>query len=141
MPANGQPPHILCINHSPDILGLYRDLLEEDGFRVSTLLAMDRDLTAIAALTPDAVIIDFMETSSDDEWTFLTMLTIDPRTHHIPLILCTAAVRQAMEMEPRLARIGVRVVFKPFDIATLVRAVRAALNQTPVHEPGRPRYE
>jgi CheY-like chemotaxis protein len=132
MPANGQPPHILCINHSPAILGLYRDLLEEDGFRVSTLLATDRDLDAVATLMPDAVLIDYMWTTSDDEWVFLTMMSMDPRTRHIPVILCTAAVKQAMEMEEHLATLGVRVVLKPFDIAALVRSVEAAVNQKSV---------
>jgi CheY-like chemotaxis protein len=134
MHPNGQQPHILCINHVPDILGLLRDLLEEEGFRVSTLLSEDRDLDAVASLNPDVITIDYMWTTSDDEWVFLTMMRMDPRTRHIPVILCTAAVKQAMEMEEHLASIGVRVVLKPFDIATLVRSVRAAANQNSVHQ-------
>jgi CheY-like chemotaxis protein len=135
MYADGQQPHILCVNHSPEILSLLRDLLEAEGFRVSTLTAVDRDLDAIVTLQPDVITIDYMWTTSDNEWTFLTMMTMDPRTRHIPVILCTGAVAQVMGMEQHLATIGVRVVLKPFDIEVFLQMVQETLGQTPVGEP------
>lgn len=36
MHADGTQPHILCVSLSPDILALLQDLLEEDGYRVTT---------------------------------------------------------------------------------------------------------
>jgi CheY-like chemotaxis protein len=135
MHADGQQPHILCVNHSPEILSLLRDLLEAEGFRVSTLTAVDRDLDAVVALAPDFITMDYMWTTSDNEWTFLTMMTMDPRTRHIPVILCTGAVAQVMGMEQHLATIGVRVVLKPFDIEVFLQMVQETLGQTPVGEP------
>jgi CheY-like chemotaxis protein len=132
MHHNGHQPHILCINHSPEILSLHRDLLEGEGYRVSTMTAVDRDLDAIVALQPDVITIDYMWTTSDNEWTFLTMMTMDPRTNRIPVILCTGAVAEAMEMQPHLAQLGIRVVLKPFNIDDLVEAVQAALRRDPV---------
>jgi CheY-like chemotaxis protein len=137
MHPNGHQPHILCINHSPEILQLHRDLLEGEGFRVSTLMSVDRDLDAIVALQPDVITIDYMWTTSDNEWTFLTLLTMDPRTSDIPVILCTGAVTQVIEMEEHLARQGIRVVLKPFNIEDLVDAVQAALRRDPVTKPDR----
>jgi CheY-like chemotaxis protein len=135
MNSNGHQPHILCINHSPEILQLHRDLLEGEGFRVSTLMSVDRDLDAIVALQPDVITIDYMWTTSDNEWTYLNLMTMDPRIHDIPVILCTGAVAQAMEMQQHLAQLGIRVVLKPFNIEDLVEAVQAALRRDPVTEP------
>jgi CheY-like chemotaxis protein len=131
---NGHQPHILCINHSPEILSLLRDLLEGEGFRVSTLMSVERDLDAIVALRPDVITIDYMWKASDNEWTYLNLMTMDPRTRDIPVILCTGAVAQVMEMEQHLARVGIRVVLKPFNIEDLVEAVQAALRRDPVME-------
>ena len=127
MNADGQQPHILCINHSPEILALMKNLLEDEGFRVTTHSRLEKDLDKITQLAPDVIIIDYMWTSSDDEWVFLTMLTINPRTQHIPLILCTAAVQQARDLQEHLFEMGIRVVLKPFDIDHLARVVHEAL--------------
>jgi CheY-like chemotaxis protein len=94
MHADGKLPHILCINHSPDILNLMRNLLEEESFRVTTQSRIDKDLEAVAEIAPDVIIMDYMWARSDDEWVLLTMLKRDPATRHIPLVLCTGAVRE-----------------------------------------------
>lgn len=130
MSSNGQP-HILCINHAPEILDLLRTLLEGEGYRVSTHPTAERDIDGLVELAPDLITIDYMWASSDSEWAYLTMLRMDPRTRDIPLILCTGAVAQVQDMEAHLTSIGVRVVFKPFDIDTLLAAVRAELDGTP----------
>lgn len=57
----------------------------------------------------------------------LNLLTIDRRTHHIPVVLCTGAVTEARDMEEHLLSIGVRVVLKPFDIDHLISVVRESL--------------
>ena len=126
--ADGQQPHILCITHAPEILALQRELLEEEGFRVTTRLHLDKDLDALLQLAPDAIIIDYMWRQSDDEWVFLTLLTMDPRTRKIPLNLCTGAVREARELQGHLSEMGIRVVLKPFDIEHLIRVVQDAVS-------------
>jgi CheY-like chemotaxis protein len=134
MHRNGQQPHILCINHSPEILGLLRDLLESEGFRVSTMTSLEHDLDAIVEVAPDLITIDYMWSTSDNEWTFLTMMTMDPRTRAIPVILCTGAVSQVMAMEQHLESIGVRVVLKPFDIEVFLQVVQDMLGQASAAE-------
>lgn len=123
-------PHILCVNHTPEILELLRTLLEDEGYRVSTQLTPERDLNGLVELAPDLITIDYMWSTSDNEWAYLTMIRMDPRTRDIPIILCTGAVAQVLEMESHLASIGVRVVFKPFDIDTLLDAVRVELGDS-----------
>lgn len=135
MSSDGQQPHILCINHAPEILELLRDLLEEEGYRVSTRQTIDRTLDSIVAMKPDVITIDYMWASSDNEWTYLNLLTMDPRTRHIPVVLCTGAVKQATEMRDHLESIGVRVVLKPFDIDDLQEALRSCLDPEQLSDP------
>jgi len=135
MHPDGQQPHVLCINHAPEILYLLRDLLEDEGFRVSTLTTVERDLDAIVALAPDLITIDYMWTTSDNEWTYLTMLRMDPRTRHIPVILCTGAVNQVRDLEQHLTMMGITVVLKPFDIDHCMVTAHEVLRRARTTEP------
>lgn len=129
MHPDGQAPHILVTNHSPEILELMRDLLTGEGYRVTIASRDAQTLDTIAAIGPDLIVIDYMWPSSDNEWTLLNLLRIDPRTRSIPCILCTGALAQVRGMEDHLRAMGIRVVYKPFDIGVLVGEVRAALNE------------
>lgn len=126
-PANLVRPHILVINHSPDILTLLRVLLEEERFLVTTQSHLDRDLHRIAEMKPDLVILDYPWTTDDNRWTLLQLLKMDRRTVRIPIVLCTGAVREVEALQSHLERMNVVVVLKPFDIDHLVRVVREVL--------------
>ena len=62
-------------------------------------------------------------------WKFLQLMRLDPQVAHIPLILCTAAVRTVNdpEMAGQLDRLGVRIVLKPFDIEELLTVLAETL--------------
>jgi DNA-binding response OmpR family regulator len=121
--------HILAVNHASEILDLVRELLEGEGYQVSTMPAVEQDITTVADLAPDLIVIDYMWSSSGNEWTLLNLLTIDPRTHHIPVIVCTAAIRHVEELRGHLERIGVRIVHKPFNITDLLDAITTSLDR------------
>lgn len=121
-------PRILVINHSPEVLALIRILLEEDHFRVTTQSHLDHDLDAIAAMMPDLVILDYPWSSDDNRWTLLQLLRMDRRTVRIPIVLCTAAVREVDALQGHLERMDVAVVLKPFDIDHLLRVIRDSLD-------------
>jgi CheY-like chemotaxis protein len=129
MYPDGQAPHILVANHAPEILELMRDLLTEEGYRVTIANRDGQTLDAIAAVEPDLIVIDYMWPSSDNEWTLLNLLRMHPRTRSIPCILCTGAVAQVRGMEDHLRAMGIRVIYKPFDIEALAGAVRVALEE------------
>lgn len=134
--THGQHPHILCINHAPDTLALIKILLEGEAFRVTTHARLPKDLETIVHLAPDVMIVDYIWTHADDPWDLLAMLTvesltIDPRTHHIPLILCTGAVREVRERHEHLTTMGVQVILEPFDIDHLLQLVHEALDRGP----------
>ena len=129
MTADGRQPHILIINDTQEILDLMAELLADDGYRVTTSLAL-LDMSKVKTLAPDIIVQDLLfEGTQELGWKFLTLVRLDPELARIPLILCTAAVRTINdpEMAEQLDRLGVRVVLKPFLIEDLLSAITGAL--------------
>ncbi len=125
MTTTGHQPHILIINDTQEILDLLRDLLEEEGYQVTSSLAL-LDIEKVKALAPDLIVQDLLfEGMQELGWKFLTLVRLDPELARIPLILCTAAVRTVNDpaMAEQLNRLGVRVVLKPFLIDDLLTAL------------------
>ena len=137
MTSDGRQPLILISNDTQEILDLMQELLEDEGYRVTTSLAL-LDLSKVKLLAPDIIIQDLLfEGTQELGWKFLTLVRLDPALARIPLILCTAAVRTVNdpEMAAQLDRQGIRVVLKPFTIddrlTTLdeIRAAQSLINQ------------
>jgi CheY-like chemotaxis protein len=129
MSADGRQPHVLIINDTQEILSLMQELLEEEGYRVTSWLAL-LDIEKVKALAPDVVVQDLLfEGMQETGWKFLQLMRLDPELARIPLILCTAAVRTVKEpeMAEQLDRLGVSVVLKPFHIEDLLSAISGAL--------------
>jgi two-component system, OmpR family, response regulator VicR len=137
MSADGRQPHILVVNDTQEILDLLQELLEDEGYRVTTSLAL-LGLDRVKALAPDVIVQDLLfEGTQELGWKFLTLVRLDPELARIPLILCTAAVRTVNdpEMAEHLDQQGIRVVLKPFTIEELlttlseVRTAQSLINQ------------
>jgi CheY-like chemotaxis protein len=124
---DGHRPRIIAINNDPAVLALFRDLLEEAGYQVSTQTYVDRDVSQIKALKPDLIILDYMWANEDASWSLLQMLRMDPATEAIPIVLCTGAVHEVKALEEHLVTMGVTVVLKPFNIDQLIDAIRERL--------------
>jgi two-component system, OmpR family, response regulator VicR len=131
MSADGRQPHILVINDTQEILDLMQELLEDEGYRVTTSLAL-LNLDRVRELAPDIIVQDLLfEGTQELGWKFLTLVRLDPALARVPLVLCTAAVRTVNdpEMAEQLDRQGIRVVLKPFtidDLLTTLNDVRTA---------------
>jgi CheY-like chemotaxis protein len=128
MSQASQKHHILCINDSNEVLELFRELLEEEGYRVTTQSYVDKDLDAIGELKPDLIVLDYMWDHEDSGWALLQMIKMSPQTENIPIVLCTGAVRQVNELEAHLLDMQVVVVFKPFKLDHLVQTIGSRLN-------------
>jgi CheY-like chemotaxis protein len=129
MTADDRQPHVLIINDTQEILSLMQELLEDEGYRVTSWLAL-LDIEKVKALAPDVVVQDLLfEGMQETGWKFLQLMRLDPELARIPLILCTAAVRtiKEPEMAEQLDRLGVSVVLKPFLIEDLLSAISGAL--------------
>ena len=144
MNADGRQPHVLIINDTQEILDLMAELLEDEGYRATTSLAL-LDLAKVKALAPDIIVQDLLfEGTQELGWKFLTPVRLDPELARIPLVLCTAAVRTVNdpEMAEQLDRQGIRVVLKPFTIEELlttlseVRTAQTLINQATETSPG-----
>lgn len=122
--------HILAINDSKEVLDIFRLLLEEEGYRVTTMRYAFKDMAEIRLMKPDLVILDYMWAEEDSGWAMLQMLKLDRTTGSIPIILCTGAKKQVDELDGQLATMNVTVVLKPFDIDTLLDAITRRLDST-----------
>ena len=120
--------HIFVVNNSTDVLDLFKVVLGDEGYCVSTQPYIDKDLDHIVDLAPDLIILDYMWAGEDDGWSLLQMLKMDRRTATIPAIVCTGAVREVEALRVHLDEMGVQVVLKPFDIDQLLDVVRSILS-------------
>lgn len=140
MSSNEHRPHILIVNDTREILDLLRDLLEDEGHRVTTSMAL-LDLDRIKTLVPDVIMQDLrFDQNQEEGWHFLTLVRTDPELAFVPLILCTAAVRTVKDPDiaARLDQLGVRVVLKPFHIDALLAVLAEASVAPRTAEPPRP---
>ena len=132
MTNDGLQPHILVVNDSQEIIDLLKELLEEEGYRVSASITI-LNLEKVKALAPDIIVQDVMfEGTHETGWKFLTMSRLDRQLKRIPLVLCTTALTTVKDpdMAAQLERLGVRVVLKPFEIDQLLAAIEEALART-----------
>ncbi len=143
--TNGQESltntHIVVVNDTQEILELFREILEEEGYKVSLYSFAFNDINEIVKLDPDLVILDLMIGGESVGWQLLQKMKMDRRTAKLPIVVCTAALRLMQEIEGHLRAKGVGVILKPFDIDELVQQVRDLLESDsdavlhPVPEP------
>src|SRR4051794_31687473 len=102
--------HLLVINDTPAILEMFKDLFEDEGYRVSldTFSSFDSagKLADIKTLHPDLLVLDFMIGREMLGWQLLQLLQMDRDTAEIPVIVCTAAIRQVEELGAHLLTRG-----------------------------------
>jgi CheY-like chemotaxis protein len=124
------PKHVLVINDTAAILELFTALLEDEGYRVSTdtfTVEMLPMLERVKALSPDAIVLDFVIGDEGKGWQFLQLLHMDRETASIPIVVCSAAAKLVEDLHTHLDTMGVGVVLKPFDIDILLSELRRAL--------------
>ena len=123
------PAHVLVMDDTPVILELLQELLEDEGYRVTTCQDL-LDLPQIRAMRPDMIMQDLRFAGVQEaSGQLLTAARLDPELAHIPIILCTAATRVVQDevMAERLRQLRVGVVLKPFDIDDLLAVLAEAL--------------
>ncbi len=123
---------IALIDDDTTFLDLMRELLESyEGYQVLVCKESDRAYQFVKEERPDLALVDIRMGGEETGWTLLELLTLDPETRPIPLIVCSAAVRALHEHEPMLSQYGVRALPKPFDLDALLDKVRGALAERP----------
>jgi CheY-like chemotaxis protein len=129
---------VLVINDTKEILELFRDVLEgELGHEVILMSFAPDELNRIVEAKPDLVVIDFVIGDREMEgWQLLQKMRMHRDTADIPVVACTAAVKQVRESEAYLLEQGIEVVLKPFTIDQLEAAVKRALQLGERQPPG-----
>jgi len=126
--AGRKRPLALVVNDTQEILDLFRDILEEEGFDSVLSTYAPRDLDELVSIDPDVVILDFMIGNESVGWQLLQKMKMHRATERIPVVVCTGAVQLARELEGQLASKTVGVVLKPFDIDDLLRTLSATIS-------------
>jgi CheY-like chemotaxis protein len=99
--------------------------LEADGYEVQ---ASPDAFGDIRHAKPDVVILDLFLHGESAGWQQLDILTLDPATRGVPVIICSAAIASLGFAREKLAALDVAVLEKPFDIENLSAAVSSALS-------------
>ena len=117
---------IVVVNDSPELLELAEMLLRDEDYDVKVAQAGTGALDLIRATMPDMVILD-IRLPDVSGWDILQALKLDPKTSHVPVLVCSAAVQELRNLGDQLSRMGVDVLVKPFAIDTLLDKVRVLI--------------
>jgi CheY-like chemotaxis protein len=98
--------------------------LEADGYLVHASADAFGD---IHHEQPNLVILDLFLHGESAGWQQLDILTHDPATRGIPVIICSAAIASLGFARTKLAAMDVAVLEKPFDLEQLGAAVAVAI--------------
>lgn len=115
---------IVLIEDDDDTRAMMEAVLEADGYEVRASADAFGDIKHARA---DLVILDLFLHGESTGWQQLDILTLDPGTRAIPVIICSGAIRSLESARAKLAELDVMVLEKPFDIEQLSSAVAAAL--------------
>jgi CheY-like chemotaxis protein len=115
---------IVLIEDDDDTRTAMTAALEADGYEVQASAEAFGDIRHAHA---DLVILDLFLHGESAGWQQLDILTLDPRTRGIPVIICSAAIASLGFARTKLAALDVAVLEKPFDLEQLGAAVSAAI--------------
>jgi DNA-binding NtrC family response regulator len=126
----GRPTRIAVVNDDTAFLDLMRDLLETDGGYDAIICREWEDVHAfVKDKRPALVILDIRIGGQERGWSILNVLTLDPETRPIPVIVCSAAIQSLHEHQGLLSKYGICALPKPFDMETLLETIRRILGE------------
>ena len=123
---------IVVINDDRPFLDLMEQLLQDlERYDVETRREWDGAYEFVKERRPDLVVLDIRIGGEERGWQILQLLTLDPETLPIPVIVCSAAIDDLQAHQALLDKYGVRVLPKPFDLDDLLETVAASLRAGP----------
>lgn len=131
---SSRPARIMVINDDTDFLTLMSELLTEvEGYDVLVCREGNKAYQFVKEQQPELVILDIRIEGQETGWTILECLTLDPSTNPIPVIVCSAAIRELKAHQELLDQHGIDVLTKPFDLDTLLEKVAEGLDRGAQH--------
>ena len=127
--SNGRsrPIRVAVIDDDTDLLSLMQEVLSDEGYDVDLMRGFQDAYDHVRATQPDVVICDLVVKNEERGWEIIDLLAVDPKTAAIPLIVCSAAVRSLEARRDMLEQQGTRLIPKPFDLPTLLEAIRESV--------------
>lgn len=119
--------HIIIICESERLRDVMQSALAGESYRVSGVSPSFTDVRALAALRPDALIVDWLLGCEDHGLQVLQMLQLCKPLSELPVIVCSAPIALVREIERWLRGSNVQFLLKPFGLAELHHALETAL--------------
>ena len=121
---------IALINDDPVFLELMHDLLQkEEGYQVLICKESSNAYAFVKEQRPDLIVLDIRMGGEETGWKILELLSLDPDTQPIPVIVCSAALPNLKQHGPLLKKYGAGVLPKPFDLDALLAKIQVALRK------------
>src|SRR5689334_9190414 len=114
------PTRILVVDDDPLILGLVAEILQDEGYEVTTARNGAEALARVAETLPAVVVTDLMMPVMDGH-ALVRACRAAPLTAALPIVVMSAALPVLLDS---LAWLGVQeVIHKPFDTDALVAMI------------------
>lgn len=124
---NSNPWHVLVIDDDPELVALYREFLEDEGFRVTVEPSPGMHLASIQALAPDVILVDLLFAHEPRGYDLIARLKAHPATRDVPVLVCSADAYRLQELSEQLLAWDCGVLLKPFSLDALLEAITACL--------------
>lgn len=121
------PSHILLAEDHFDLQELIREILEAQGYRVTSTADGQEALTAFERETPDLIVADVVMPHMDG-FALLKAVRAHPAGSAVPFMFLSARHEPAVRAEARVLGAD-DYLFKPFSADDLVQAVQAKLER------------
>lgn len=130
-------PRVTVVDDDADVLDLFREILEEDGFTVVTFAEALSGIERIVRSRPSLLVVDLLLDPRREQLSGLQLVHAarsSEQLRSVPIIVCSADPQTLEAAWPDLMERGdVHQLSKPFNLATFERVVATALGR---HQPG-----
>jgi CheY-like chemotaxis protein len=86
---------VLSVDDDPGVISLYRRYLESEGYRIVGVTHSEDVLHKVIELQPYAITLDVLMPAKDG-WQVLRELKANPKTRHIPIVICSIVSNEGL---------------------------------------------
>ena len=120
-------PLIIVVNDDTAFLELMEQLLGDEGYEAEVMKSTKNAIEHIKERRPALIVLDVRINNEEAGLLLLDLITLDPETSSIPVIIASANLQALGGRDEELAAKGIYAIAKPFDIDDLAALIRKAL--------------
>ena len=120
-------PLIIVVNDDTAFLELMEQLLGDEGYEAEVMKSTKNAIEHIKERRPALIVLDVRINNEEAGLLLLDLITLDPETSSIPVIIASANLQALAGRDEELAAKGIYAIAKPFDIDDLAALIRKAL--------------